>query len=172
MALSTILTRPMRVDWTASGECTSGSTAHPKGATRPASGGAATTSTRPSREAKPKSNLQNQFISAACNVKRWGAQAASLSVSAASRNEFYLLTLIRYNYAHSSHPYKMPIAAIIENGKITKSGGRRRTDCVKSGDWACISLTAGEHTGGIGRPDLVNLLHRKIAHTIRRDWSA
>jgi len=35
----------MRADWTASGECTSGSTAHPRGATRQASGGAATTST-------------------------------------------------------------------------------------------------------------------------------
>src|SRR5882672_2133928 len=35
----------MREDWTASGACTSGSTAHPRGATRRASGGAATTST-------------------------------------------------------------------------------------------------------------------------------
>src|SRR5215217_85274 len=34
----------MRVDWTASGACTSGSTVHPRGATRQASGGAATTS--------------------------------------------------------------------------------------------------------------------------------
>src|SRR5437868_109276 len=121
----------MRAGWTASGECTSGSTARPRGATRMASGGAATTSTRPSREAKPKSNLQNQFISVACNGKRWGAQATSLLVSAASRNEFYLLTLIRYNYAHSSHPYKMPIAAIIENGKITKSGEKKNRLCQK-----------------------------------------
>jgi predicted dithiol-disulfide oxidoreductase (DUF899 family)/predicted metal-binding membrane protein len=36
---------PMRADWTASGACSSGSTAHPRGATRRASGGAATTST-------------------------------------------------------------------------------------------------------------------------------
>src|SRR5438309_2303812 len=122
----------MRVDWTACGACTSGSTERPRDATRMASGGA-TTSTRPSREAKPKFNLQNHFISAACNVKRWGAQAASLSVSAASRNEFYLLTLIRYNYAHSSHPYKMPIAAIIENGKITKSGGEEEPIVSKVG---------------------------------------
>src|SRR3989441_825310 len=35
----------MRADWTASGACTSGSTAHPRGATRRASGGAAMTST-------------------------------------------------------------------------------------------------------------------------------
>src|SRR3989442_7928268 len=35
----------MRADWTASGACTSGSTPHPKGATRRAPGGAATTST-------------------------------------------------------------------------------------------------------------------------------
>src|SRR5437868_4068701 len=35
----------MREEWTASGACTSGSTAHPRGATRRASGGAATTST-------------------------------------------------------------------------------------------------------------------------------
>src|SRR5712692_3904417 len=39
----------MRADWTASGACTSGSTAPPKGATRRASGGSATTST-PSAE--------------------------------------------------------------------------------------------------------------------------
>src|SRR5437667_3877774 len=36
----------MRAEWTASGACSSGSTAPPKGATRRASGGAATTSTR------------------------------------------------------------------------------------------------------------------------------
>src|SRR3989454_12025992 len=35
----------MRADWTASGACINGSTAHPRGATRRASGGAATTST-------------------------------------------------------------------------------------------------------------------------------
>src|SRR5436189_4612514 len=35
----------MRAAWTACGACTSGSTAPPRGATRPASGGAATTST-------------------------------------------------------------------------------------------------------------------------------
>src|SRR5205809_725976 len=35
----------MRADWTASGACTSGSTAPPRGATRRASGGSATTST-------------------------------------------------------------------------------------------------------------------------------
>src|SRR5687768_16430294 len=35
----------MRADWTASGACTSGSTVHPRGATRRASGSAATTST-------------------------------------------------------------------------------------------------------------------------------
>src|SRR3989442_12141629 len=35
----------MPADWTASGACTSGSTARPRGATRRASGGAATTST-------------------------------------------------------------------------------------------------------------------------------
>src|SRR5947209_6017627 len=36
----------MRAEWTASGACSSGSTAPPRGATRRASGGAATTSTR------------------------------------------------------------------------------------------------------------------------------
>ena len=36
---------PMRADWTASGASTNGSTAHPRGATRRASGGGATTST-------------------------------------------------------------------------------------------------------------------------------
>src|SRR5437870_3821067 len=45
MASSTTPIPPMRADWTASGACTSGSTAPPKGATRRAPGGAATTST-------------------------------------------------------------------------------------------------------------------------------
>src|SRR5216117_1322057 len=40
----------MRADWTASGACTSGSTALPRGATRRASGGVATTSTRSADE--------------------------------------------------------------------------------------------------------------------------
>jgi len=49
-ASSTTRIPPMRADWTASGACTSGSTAHPRGATRRAFGGAATTSTtRPER---------------------------------------------------------------------------------------------------------------------------
>src|SRR6202795_4709332 len=45
MASSTTPIPPMRADWTASGACTSGSTAPPRGATRRASGGSATTST-------------------------------------------------------------------------------------------------------------------------------
>src|SRR5215204_6449954 len=44
-ALSTTPIPPTRADWTASGACTSGSTAHPRDATRRACGGAATTST-------------------------------------------------------------------------------------------------------------------------------
>src|SRR5213592_746086 len=40
----------MRADWTASGACTSGSTALPRGATRRASGGAPTTRTRSADE--------------------------------------------------------------------------------------------------------------------------
>src|SRR6266498_1408928 len=47
---------PMRADWTASGACTSGSTAHPRGATRRASGGAAATSTT---SAERRRDLQN-----------------------------------------------------------------------------------------------------------------
>src|SRR5437016_5550935 len=45
MASSTTPIPPMRADWTASGACTSGSTAHPRGVTRRSPGGAATTST-------------------------------------------------------------------------------------------------------------------------------
>src|SRR5216683_2856829 len=45
MASSITPTPLMRADWTASGACTSGSTAPPRGATRRASGGSATTST-------------------------------------------------------------------------------------------------------------------------------
>ena len=43
---------PMRADWTASGASTNGSTAHPRGATRWASGGAVTTSTAPKTKAR------------------------------------------------------------------------------------------------------------------------
>src|SRR3970282_858722 len=45
MAASTTAPPPMRGAWTGCGACTSGSTALPRGATRRASGGAATTST-------------------------------------------------------------------------------------------------------------------------------
>src|ERR1019366_7742156 len=45
MASSTTPTRRTRAGWTACGACTSGSTARHSAATRPASGGAATTST-------------------------------------------------------------------------------------------------------------------------------
>src|SRR5438046_4761415 len=44
----------MRAGWTAYGACTSGSTAPPKGAMRPASGGAAATSTRASLNTKAR----------------------------------------------------------------------------------------------------------------------
>src|SRR5216117_3775673 len=48
----------MRAVWTASGACTSGSTAPPKGATRPASGGVATTSTpRNERHADARTHM-------------------------------------------------------------------------------------------------------------------
>src|SRR5207247_151808 len=50
----------MRADWTASGACTSGSTAPPRGATRPrrASGGVATTSTPTKARARAEARLQ------------------------------------------------------------------------------------------------------------------
>src|SRR5881397_111133 len=48
-ASSTTPIRPMRADWTAFGACTNGSTALPKGATRPGSGSVATTSTTEAR---------------------------------------------------------------------------------------------------------------------------
>src|SRR2546426_11609982 len=48
----------MRADWTASGACTSGSTAPPRGATRRASGGAATTSTPTKARALAEARLQ------------------------------------------------------------------------------------------------------------------
>src|SRR5437773_1648867 len=44
----------MRAGWTAYGACTSGSTARPKAATRPASGGVAATSTRASLNTKAR----------------------------------------------------------------------------------------------------------------------
>jgi len=48
-ASSTTPILPMRADWMASGACTSGSTGRPRGATRRASGGAATTNTKAER---------------------------------------------------------------------------------------------------------------------------
>src|SRR5438876_4649446 len=53
----------MRAVWTASGACTNGSTAHPRGATRRASGGAATTSTtgaERTRGARPATTLRRR----------------------------------------------------------------------------------------------------------------
>src|SRR6185503_1148539 len=61
-ASSTTPTPPTRVDWTLSGACTRGSTARPRDATRPVSGGGATTSTR--RE------LPNCFLTAVCRQRR------------------------------------------------------------------------------------------------------
>src|SRR6266404_3909825 len=73
----------MRAGWTASGACTSGSTARPRGATRRASGGAATTSTRraerslrggPRRMSSERASLQAFF----------GASALLFAASAAA----------------------------------------------------------------------------------------
>src|SRR5262245_8872008 len=47
----------MRADWTASGACTSGSTARPRGATRRACGGAATTSKPTKARARAEARL-------------------------------------------------------------------------------------------------------------------
>src|SRR5437870_1368033 len=59
----------MRADWTASGACISGSTAPPRGVTRRASGGAATTNTsrfliRPDRVATRRRRTREQYFSA------------------------------------------------------------------------------------------------------------
>src|SRR5437667_11142842 len=68
MASSTTPIPPMRADWTASGACTSGSTAPPRGVTRRASGGAATTSTTKAEEilvgeaaSKPEEHRRGDF---------------------------------------------------------------------------------------------------------------
>src|SRR2546425_9369674 len=58
MASSTTPIPPMRADWTASGACTNGSTAPPRGAMRRASGGAATTSTPTKARALAEARLQ------------------------------------------------------------------------------------------------------------------
>ena len=54
----------MRADWMASGACTSGSTAHPRDATRRVSGGAATTSTM----AEPSSGYRSRSRGDSCTI--------------------------------------------------------------------------------------------------------
>src|SRR2546428_3606583 len=61
----------MRADWTASGPCTSGSTAHPRGATRRACGGAATTSTtRDERDVDVRTDMARRGGVVPCHVGR------------------------------------------------------------------------------------------------------
>src|SRR6059036_2476782 len=72
----------MRADWTASGACTSGSTAHPRGATRRAPGGAATTSTtRAERNRRCRGATAGLEISRRMASER-ASQQAFLCVSA------------------------------------------------------------------------------------------
>src|SRR5712691_3190121 len=61
----------MRADWTASGACTSGSTGPPRGATRRASGGAATTSmTRDEHDADVRTAMARRGSVVPCHVDR------------------------------------------------------------------------------------------------------
>src|SRR5262249_52373476 len=105
-ASSTIPIPPMRADWTPSGACTSGSTEPPRGATRRASGGAATTSTgrflrTPARVATqrmrrrepcpygPKVNyhlgtLETHGLVHVASERRWGGLTERLLVATAS----------------------------------------------------------------------------------------
>src|SRR5207245_2016149 len=81
-ASSTTPIPPMRADWTASGACTSGSTAPPTGATRRASGGAATTSTtRAERNRRCRGATAGLGISRRMASER-ASQKAFLGVSA------------------------------------------------------------------------------------------
>src|SRR5947209_558391 len=61
----------MRADWTASGACTSGSTAPPRGVTRRASGGAATTSTTSAERSRAPASLLRR-LGAALRRQRGG----------------------------------------------------------------------------------------------------
>src|SRR3546814_19908319 len=60
----------MRAGWTASGACTSGSTAPPGDATRRASGGAATTSTRRAEGLRREPSRRRAFRAASRSVHR------------------------------------------------------------------------------------------------------
>src|SRR5215831_21037653 len=73
MASSITLIPPMRADWTASGACTSGSTAPPRGATRRASGGAATTSTTGAERSRKEISRR---INARTGISARGSEAA------------------------------------------------------------------------------------------------
>src|SRR5262249_55573278 len=71
---------PMRADWTASGACTNGSTAPPKGATRRAPGGSATTSTtwvvrRHGRANPHAANQAHRGDPGVAQRRRWTAEA-------------------------------------------------------------------------------------------------
>src|SRR2546422_10931125 len=75
----------MRADWTASGACTSGSTATPRGATRRASGGAAMTSTtRNEHDANARTGMACRRGGVPCHVGRddGGDDAAALGPDA------------------------------------------------------------------------------------------
>src|ERR1700682_3625390 len=72
----------MRAGWTASGACTSGSTAHPRGATRRGSGGAAMTSTTKAEEHR-RGNLTRMFSERTSQQAFFGVSALLFAASAA-----------------------------------------------------------------------------------------
>src|SRR6267143_5310797 len=75
----------MRVDWTDSGACTSGSTAPPRGATRRASGGAATTSTPRAERSRSRHGAFRGVIPMRIGIIGAGAIGGTLARRLATR---------------------------------------------------------------------------------------
>ena len=94
-ASSTTPIPPMRADWTVSGACTSGSTAPPGGATRPASGGAAATSTERAEQILSISRLavRRTCTSTVCEGDHGRSEDGRLTRTAGRREEQRVMLL-------------------------------------------------------------------------------
>src|SRR3989454_672412 len=124
---------PMRAAWTACGACTSGSTARPRGATRPASGGAATTSTpRNERHADVRSVGRRRVVPWHVGRDDGGDDAAIPGPDAAA----------------------LPPGRSRSADRARGRGVLRRLDCVRNGRLSAERSAGARHTdrGRGGRP--------------------
>src|SRR5258706_13866707 len=118
----------MRADWTPSGACTRGSTAPPRGATRRASGGAATTSTRRAERSRGRHGAFRGGIPMRIGIIGAGAVGGTLARRLAERGH-------QVSIANSRGPESLAALAA-EIGAMPVSV----VDAANTGGFAIISI--------------------------------